>query len=73
MRIDLYTKVMLTIIAACLAYLSVGGRSLIADARAESEASRVLIAGWIDAEGHVQRLPPAAGRVLALPVDTFRR
>ena len=75
MRIDLYTKVMLTIIAACLVYLSLGGRAVIPVARAESDGSRVLITGWVDADGRVQRLPsaPSPGRALPLPVDTFRR
>ena len=75
MRIDVYTKVILTIIAACLVYLSLGARALIPVARAEPDGSRVLITGWVDADGRVQRLPsaPAPGRALALPVDTFRR
>ena len=75
MRIDAYTKVILTIIAACLVYLSFGGRAVMPVARAESDGSRVLITGWVDADGRIQRLPsaPSVGGALALPVETFRR
>jgi len=75
MRIDAYTKVVLTIIAACLVYLAFAGRAVMPVARAESDGSRVLITGWVDADGRVQRLPsaPSLGGGLALPVDTLRR
>jgi hypothetical protein len=75
MRIDVYTRVILTIIAACLVYLSFGGRAVMPVARAEADGSRVLITGWVDADGRIQRLPspPSAGGALALPAETFRR
>ena len=57
MRVDVYMKVILTIIAACLVYFSLGGRAVIPVARAESDGSRLLITGWRDADGRVQRLP----------------
>jgi hypothetical protein len=59
MRIDLYTRVMLTIIAACLVWLSFGGPSLVAPAHAQQTPSetRVLITGWIDDKGITRKLP----------------
>jgi hypothetical protein len=59
MRIDLYTRVMLTIIAACLVWLSFGGPSLVTAAQAQQAQveTRVLIAGWIDDSGKTRKLP----------------
>jgi hypothetical protein len=70
---DLYTKAMLTIIAACLMYLALGGPSIVPAAQAASEPMRMLLSGWVDANGHVQQLPSARERTSALPVDTFQR
>jgi hypothetical protein len=72
-RIDLYTRAMLTIIAACLIYLVLGGQSLFTPAHAASERTPVLISGWVDANGNVQELPAARDRIRPLPVDTFQR
>lgn len=77
MSIDRYTKTVLTVIAACLIWLSVGGPSLIAPVSAQSD--RVYVAGWIDQDGSFRPLPrpvaqekPAeSGRTLspaALPI-----
>jgi hypothetical protein len=46
MRIDLYTKAVLTVIAACLVWISSGGPSLITSVHAQPEGQRVIIAGW---------------------------
>ena len=75
MRIDLYTKAVLTIIAACLVYLALGGPSVLSVARAEPETTRVVITGWVDATGTVQQLPQTRGerKINPLPVDTFQR
>lgn len=56
MSLDRYTKVVLTLILACLVWISVGGPSLIAPVQAQSE-NRVLIAGWIDQDGNLRTLP----------------
>ena len=57
MRIDGYTKVVLTIIAACLVWLSVGGPNLLPTAHAQVGTNpRVLIAGWVDVRGQVHDL-----------------
>ena len=46
MRIDLYTKAVLTVIAGCLVYLCVGRPSVLPQAHAQAQPSRVVIAGW---------------------------
>lgn len=46
MRIDLYTKSVLTVIAACLVYLCLGKPSVLTTAQAQAQPSRVIIAGW---------------------------
>lgn len=58
MRIDTYTKLVLTVIALCLIWLSVGGPSLLPTVSAQSKQARyasgyerVVIAGWVDERG----------------------
>jgi hypothetical protein len=58
MRIDVYTRFVLTVIAVCLVWLSLGGPSLLGKAHAQEKQraavtqwDRVVIAGWVDAEG----------------------
>lgn len=46
MATDWYTRVMLTIIALCLVWLSLGGPSLIGPVRAENAPQDVVIAGF---------------------------
>ena len=55
MRIDTYTKVVLTVIAACLVWLSIGGPNLLPTAHAQSD--QVLIKGWVDVKGVVHNMP----------------
>ena len=50
MKIDRYTKVVLTIIAACLVWMSLGGPSLVDTAHAASP-SVVYVAGLWDLDG----------------------
>ena len=68
MKIDTYTKVMLTIIAVCLVWLSVGGPSMIAVAAQDDRAQRVVLAGWADTTGYVRPMtsesPAIAVRVV---------
>ena len=69
MRVDRYTKIVLTTIAVCLIWLSLGGPALLPTAHAQS-ATHVLIAGWIDPKGDVHSVsaPPGAERMLGVPV-----
>jgi hypothetical protein len=46
MRIDLYTKTVLTVIAICLVYLCLGKPSVMSSVQAQTQPSRVVIAGW---------------------------
>jgi hypothetical protein len=66
MRIDRYTKVVLTVIALCLIWLSVGGPSLLPSVAAQGKQSqygsgygRVVIAGWVDEKNAEHPLPSA--------------
>ena len=54
MRIDLYTKVVLTVIAVCLVWISLGGPSVLTPINAQVRTSgyqRVVLAGWSDSGG----------------------
>jgi hypothetical protein len=55
MAVDRYTKVVLTVIAVCLVWLSLGGPSLITPVRAQDN-QRVILAGWMGADGQVRQL-----------------
>jgi hypothetical protein len=58
MQIDRYTKFVLTVIAVCLVWLSLGGPSLIPGTQAQTSGyDRVLIAGWLDRTGAEHHLP----------------
>ena len=46
MKTDLYTKTVLTIIAACLVWICLGGPSLITPVQAQRQLQDVVIAGW---------------------------
>ena len=77
MKIDVYTRVMLTIIACCLVWLCLDAPfSLQAQTQGNfpqgnnPNGNRVLVAGWVDETGSVRLFPgpsPAAGN--ALPVS----
>jgi hypothetical protein len=79
MRIDWYTKFVLTVIAACLVWLSLGGSALLPIAHAQNPPLRgtagtgdgVLISGFIDATGRVHTLSPNVGDPSALPVSVL--
>jgi hypothetical protein len=73
MRSDLYTRVVLTIIAACLVWLSLGGPAVLTTAQAQSPRGgsdeRVVISGWVDSYGKVHTLSdPEKASVPGLPV-----
>ena len=61
MMVDRYTKVVLTVIAVCLAWLSVGGPSLVTPVNAQND--RVYLQGWVDERGTFRPFPayPPAG------------
>jgi hypothetical protein len=54
---DRYTKAVLTVIAACLVWLSLGGPSVITPVNAQANGQRVLLAGWVDDTGAVISFP----------------
>ena len=59
MAVDRYTKVVLTVIAVCLVWLSFGGPSLLTPVSAQQDGlgNRVILAGWVDANGNVRQFP----------------
>jgi hypothetical protein len=59
MTIDRYTKTMLTVIAICLLWMSLGGPSLITGVSAQPGPNdqRVVITGWTDSTGYSHALP----------------
>jgi hypothetical protein len=58
MAADRYTKAVLTVIAACLVWLSLGGPSLMTPVNAQV-GDRVILAGWIDESGRFLSFPAA--------------
>jgi hypothetical protein len=63
MRIDVYTKAVLTVIALCLVYLCIDRAASGSPVQAQEGQfqrqllQRVVIAGWLDSEGRERRLP----------------
>ena len=57
MRIDFYTKCVLTVIALCLVWLSLGGPTILPAALAQPlpGGERVLLAGWVDEAGYIHK------------------
>ena len=69
MRIDLYTKTVLTIIALCLVWIALGSATLLSPVHAQvSHADGVAVSGWIDANGTEHRLPAPGGGPSAQPI-----
>ena len=64
MAVDRYTKLVLTVIAVCLVWLSVGGPSLMTPVNAQA-GDRVFLAGWVDEKGMVLQFP-------AVPRHSYR-
>ena len=75
MKVDLYTKGILTIIAACLVWLIAGGNGMIPAVEAQDRTpTRVILVGWEDGDEFVRRLPGVPeslrkNRGLPLPVQ----
>ena len=53
MRVDLYSKAVLTVIAVCLLWLTLGGSGLLPTpaAQAQAQTNRVFLSGWSMPEG----------------------
>jgi hypothetical protein len=71
MAADRYTKAVLTVIAICLVWLSLGGASVLPTVTAQS-SERVVLAGWVDQGGNVRTLPTPSGGS-GLPVMVVNR
>jgi hypothetical protein len=66
MAVDRYTKLVLTVIAVCLVWLSFGGRTVITPVAAQADG--VLLRGWVDAKGAVISFPtPIPERDYSVP------
>ena len=59
MAVGRYTKAMLTLIALCLVWLSLGGPALITPVSAQCDGQRVVLSGWVDEKGSVVAFPQA--------------
>ena len=73
MSIDRYTKTVLTVIALCLVWLSLGGPSLLPVVGAQQGATEVVIIGWRDSKGDTWKLPPTVARPGAFATDRDRQ
>jgi hypothetical protein len=72
MSVDRYTKAMLTVIAVCLVWLSLGGPTLLTPVQAQQGSERVILAGWVDSVGRVRVLPAGTTNVspAGLPIQS---
>jgi hypothetical protein len=73
MRIDAYTKIVLTIIAVSLVWIAAGGPSVVPPVEAQiATPTRVIVVGWEDRAQFVYRLPEMPeslrGQTILLPV-----
>jgi hypothetical protein len=71
MATDRYTKIVLTIIAACLGWISFGGPALITDVKAQQQKAvrqHVIIDGWLDAQGETVPMREIGKTLRGLPV-----
>jgi hypothetical protein len=78
MTIDRYTKVVLTVIAACLLWISVGGPSLLTPVSAQivqplQQHQQVVLAGWADATGKIYPFAGAGTGGSGVPVWVSNR
>jgi hypothetical protein len=66
MKTDTYTKVVLTIIAACLIWQCIDRSNVMPVAQTLEEPNRIYLSGWVDESGVVKRLPSTPNS--AIPV-----
>lgn len=58
MTVDRYTKAVLTVIAVCLVWLSLGGPTLLTTVQAQTgPRGGVVLEGWYDDTGVMRRFP----------------
>ena len=57
MRIDLYTRAVLTLIALCLVWIAIGGPALLPVVEAQQSTTRVVVVGYENAGGTKRNLP----------------
>ena len=63
MTVDRYTKVVLTVIAICLVWISLGGSSLMTPVSAQV-GEYVILSGWVDERGSFKKFPaPLTNRI----------
>ena len=67
MAADRYMKLVLTLIAVCLVWLSAGGPSLLTPVSAQAD-QRVIISGWVGGDGKVRQISPGGIEGQGLPV-----
>jgi hypothetical protein len=66
MRVDLYTRVVLTAIALFLGWICVDRTAIPVHSQADT---RVILAGWVDDAGNIQKLPrDSAWKTQGLPI-----
>lgn len=68
MRIDWYTRTVLTAIAACLMWLCLNSIAT----PAEAQSGRVIIAGWVDDRGTTYKLPRRDSGTESAPLPVSR-
>lgn len=71
--VDRYTKLVLTVIAMSLVWISLGGPSLITPVDAQV-GDRVILAGWIDEKGAFKSFPSPPVTMIGgkpVPLSTF--
>ena len=76
MSVDRYTKLVLTVIALCLVWLSLNGPTLITPVTAQVDRQSVYIAGWVGADGKVRQFAQAnrGGPIIdPIPVWDYNR
>ena len=81
MSVDRYTKAVLTVIALCLVWLSLGGPALLPTAAAQGDPragidprgiANVYLAGWVDGTGSIRTFQTPTG-ASGLPVVVTNR
>lgn len=75
MKVDLYTKAILTVIAVTLVCLTFAGRVSTPVQAQDRTPSRVIVVGWEDPQGYVFRLPSGDRNLMTsgLPLPVIDR
>ena len=67
MKVDLYTKAILTVIAATLVWQAFSAHAVTTVLAQDPTPSRVVVVGWEDHDGYVYRLPSGDIRLRTSP------